>query len=106
MRERGGPVFLSDAAMRQRAAASSLHTDSPSQREAPKMVSSARFESEVAGILTEIPDFEDSALVRAERVLAAMATLRDAGFTLLLLPPETSVCIKRKSWFRRWWRNL
>lgn len=65
------------------------------------MVSSTRLESEVAGILTEIPDFEDSALARAERVLAAIAALRDAGFTLLLLPPETSVRIRRKFWFRR-----
>ena len=88
----------------------------------PKPVRSRRKASETPGerlkaeILSaydlnpaELPDANcdaGSTLARAERVLDAMATLREAGFDLWLVPPDTSVRIRRKSWFRCWWRDL
>ena len=66
------------------------------------MVTSDRLEA--AGIVLEIPDFEGSALLRAERVLDAMAVLRKAGFTLVLLPAGAAVQVERKP-RRRWWRR-
>ena len=59
---------------------------------------------DVLAVLTENADFEEGCAVpRARRVVAAMEELQRAGFSLWLLPPETSVRIRRKSWFRRWW---
>jgi len=67
------------------------------------VVSTDRFEDAAAGVLMEIPDFEGSAVLRAERVLAAMATLRAAGYALVLLPAGTDVRLKSKR--RRLWRR-
>ena len=62
-----------------------------------------RSEEVPVGILMELPDFEGSALFRSTRVLAAMAELRRAGLTLILLPVGTRVYVRNPP--RRWWRR-
>jgi hypothetical protein len=62
---------------------------------------------EAVGILLETSNFEKgSSVLRAMRVLGAMAELGAAGYTLVLLPPEAEVIIRRKeSRLRRWRRG-
>ena len=60
------------------------------------------FEEAVA-VMTENPGVDaGSTLDRAARVYNAMQELNAAGFRLLLLPPDTSVRIRKSR--HQWWR--
>lgn len=63
------------------------------EREGPPAVVTDRFEA--AGIVMEIPDFEGSAVLRAQSVLAAMEELQKAGYVLALLPAGAAVKLER-----------
>jgi hypothetical protein len=55
-----------------------------------------------SGILTELPTFEGSDLLRAARFRAGILMLRRSGFNLVLLPPGSAFQMDRG---RRWWRR-
>ena len=59
---------------------------------------------EVAAVMTENPGADSGAtLDRAARVYNAIQELDAAGYRLLLLPPRTTVRLRRSR--RRWWRG-
>jgi hypothetical protein len=72
------------------------------RRGAPVLTSDRLEEVGAAGILTELPTFEGSDLLRTARFRAAIMMLRRSGFALDLLPPGAVFQMDQR---RRWWRR-